>query len=46
VSVDTAMVSSSVETIEVDDEEDDAESQARQRPPSTVTPRRAASTEE
>jgi hypothetical protein len=45
-SVDIAMVSSGVETIEVDDEEGDAESPSATAAPSVGTPRQAVSTEE
>jgi hypothetical protein len=45
-SVDMATVSSSVETIEVDDEEGGAESPGATVAPSAGTPRRAVSTEE
>jgi hypothetical protein len=45
-SMDTAMVSSSVETIEVDHEEGDAESPGATVAPSMGAPRRAVSTEE
>jgi hypothetical protein len=46
VSVDTATISSSVETIEIDVEEGDTESPGATAAPSAGTPRRAASTEE
>jgi hypothetical protein len=45
-SVDMAMVSSAVETIEVDDEEGDAESPGATVAPSTGAPRRAVLTKE
>jgi hypothetical protein len=46
VSVDTTMVSSGVETIEVDDNEGDTESPSAMVAPSAGTPRKVASTEE
>jgi hypothetical protein len=46
VSVDTTMVSSGVETIEVDDNEGDTESPSATVAPSAGTPRKVASTEE
>jgi hypothetical protein len=45
VSADTMTVSSSVETINVDDEEDDAKSPDAAADPFQETPRKAASTE-
>jgi hypothetical protein len=46
VSVDMTTVSSSIETIEVDDDERDTESPSAMAAPSAGTPRKAASTEE